>query len=364
MSVNLDAMSATPQEAPAFRRARLWLKKNLFRNAWNTALTLACSAVALLALIGAVRWGIVDAVPVSGTLEECRTASGACWAFLREKWLLILTGTYPPDERWRAFAVCALILLAMGTAAFTRLRLVWKSSWLGLTAIASYLLLRGGVFGLPVVESARWNGLPLVLFLSVFTLAAAFPLGVSLALVRWCARPFFQRAAVLYIEVIRAIPMVAVLFAGVFILPLLMPPGAGIDPVLSILIVLTFFHAAYFAEDVRAGLQALPRGQIEAADSLGLKGWQRIALVVLPQSLRIAMPGVTNTVIGGFKDTSLVAIVGMHDLISTARMAYADPLWQAYALEANIAIGCFYFAACAVISWWGRKAGTTRAAGR
>ncbi len=363
MNANARQAHRQAQAPDRMRIARRWLRENLFSSAWNTLLTLGCGVFAVWAVLGMLRWGLIDAVGPGGTLEDCKAASGACWAFLREKSALILTGTYPQEERGRAYAAAILMTLVTAVAAFVPMRLWIKAALLAVTAVASYMLLRGGVAGMPVVESARWNGLPLILFLSVFTLAAAFPVGVILALVRWKGRGLPQQLAIGFIEGIRAIPMVAVLFAGVFILPLAMPQGTAIEPVLAILIVLTFFHAAYLAEDVRAGLQSLPVGQSEAAASLGLSPLQTIRLVVLPQALRVAVPGITNTVIGGFKDTSLVAIVGMHDLMSTARMAYADPLWQAYALEGNLAIALFYFLACWVISDRGQALEKPRRAG-
>ena len=351
----MDTDCRLPERQGIAAATRLWLHDNLFSGIWNTLLTLICGAAAIWMVTGGLRWAVIDAVPFSGTLEDCRAAEGACWAFLREKFALILTGTYPQAERSRAWLASGLITLATVAAAFVPMRLWVRAAILTGAAIVSYGLLRGGFAGMPLVESARWNGLPLILFLSVFTLVAAFPLGVALALTRMMGHGVPQRLAIAFIEGVRAIPMVAVLFAGVFILPLAAPQGRTIEPVLAILIVLTFFHAAYLAEDVRAGLQSLPAGQAEAASSLGLSAGQRIRLIILPQALRAAVPGITNTVIGGFKDTSLVAIIGMHDLLSTARMAYSDPLWQAYALEANLAIGLFYFVICWAISERGRS---------
>ncbi len=339
------------------RTALSWLRVNLFSGWWNTLLTLATLAALYIFVSACLRWGVFNAVPLSGDHNSCLTASGACWAFLHEKADLILTGTYPAPERWRAYTATGVIVALILIQLLAPLRIALRVGLLLGAAGVSYLLLRGGVAGLPLVESHRWNGLPLVLFLSIFSMAAAFPLGIVLALARWSRNRTLNLAAIGYIETVRAIPMVAVLFAGVFVLPLVIARGAAIEPVMAVLLVLVLFYAAYFAEDVRAGLQALPHGQVEAGASLGLSGWQRLRLIVLPQALRTAVPGLTNSVIGSFKDTSLVAIVGMHDLLSTSRMAYADPLWQAYALEANIAIGLFYFLCCWMISERGRLLG-------
>jgi general L-amino acid transport system permease protein len=350
-------MATLPHRPSRITGARIWLRENLFSGWWNSLLTLATLAGLYTIISASLNWGIFQAVPFSGDRAQCLAAQGACWAFLREKAELILTGTYPADQRWRAYVATGIVVALIIVQLLFRMRVLLRVALLIVAAVASYVLLRGGVGGLPLVESHRWNGLPLVLFLSVFSMAAAFPLGVVLALMRWSGDRTLNLAAVGYIETVRAIPMVAVLFAGIFVLPLVLARGATIEPVMAILFVLTLFYAAYFAEDVRAGLQALPVGQIEAGKSLGLSGWHRLRLIVMPQALRTAVPGLTNSVIGSFKDTSLVAIVGMHDLLSTSRMAYADPLWQAYALEANVAIGLFYFLCCWLISERGRRLG-------
>lgn len=357
------AMASVPlplSGAPRAHRPKAllaWLRANLFSGWWNSLLTIVTLILLYRFMTAALSWAVFDAVPLSGSRADCLKAAGACWAFLSEKADLMLTGTYPAAERWRAYLASALIIATILVFALVPIGLYMRVGMTSLAAAVSYLLLRGGIAGLPLVESHRWNGLPLVLFLSTFTMAVAFPLGVLLALARWSRHRALNLAAVGYIETVRAIPMVAVLFAGIFVLPLLLTRGATIEPVIAILIVLTLFYAAYFAEDVRGGLQALPKGQVEAGASLGLSGFQRMHLIVLPQALRTAVPGLTNSIIGSFKDTSLVAIVGMHDLLSTSRMAYADPLWQAYALEANVAIGLFYFLCCWMISERGRRLG-------
>lgn len=356
-AIGAPSLRSGAPRARWYRAAFTWLRENLFSGWWNTLLTVATLILLYLFVAAVVNWAVLDAVPLSGTRAECAKASGACWAFLREKVDLVLTGTYPAAERWRAYLASGLIIAMVLVFALVPIGLFLRVAMTVSTAVTSYLLLRGGVGGLPLVESHRWNGLPLVLFLSTFTMAVAFPLGILLALARWSQNRALNLAAVGYIEMVRAIPMVAVLFAGIFVLPLLLTRGTTIEPIIAILIVLTLFYAAYFAEDVRGGLQALPKGQIEAGASLGLSPTRRMHLIVLPQALRTAVPGLTNSIIGSFKDTSLVAIVGMHDLLSTSRMAYADPLWQAYALEANVAIGLFYFLCCWMISERGRRLG-------
>lgn len=327
-----------------------WARANLFDGPVNTALTLATTAFLVWAIPIALRWLVLDAVGFSGDVAACKAASGACWAFLRVKGDVILTGTYPFDERWRAQLAALITIVTVAAALF------WRGGFLtlGLLFLAGCLadlaLLSGGVFGLKPVDATRWNGLPLVLFLSVFTMALALPIGIALALARKARAVVIRTVAIAWIEAIRGIPMVAVLFAGVFILPLLMPPGWHVSSMISIFVVLTVFHAAYFAEDVRSGLDDFDKGQIEAAYSIGLTHGRTLRLVVLPQALRTALPALTNSIIGGYKDTSLVAIVGLFDLMATSRLATADVEWQAYSLEANIVVGLFYLVTCIAVS--------------
>ena len=330
--------------------AREWARANLFDGPVNSLLTLVTAAFLVWFVPIALRWLVVDAVGFGGDVAACRTAGGACWAFLRVKGDVILTGTYPFDERWRAQIAAAVTLVTVAVALF------WRGGFLGLSmlflagCLANLVFLSGGVFGLAPVDATRWNGLPLVLFLSVFTMAAALPIGVALALARKSRAMIVRLVAIAWIETIRGIPMVAVLFAGVFILPLLMPPGWYTSSMISIFVVLTIFHAAYFAEDVRSGLDDFDRGQIEAAYAIGLTHGRTLRLVVLPQALRTALPALTNSIIGGYKDTSLVAIVGLFDLMATSRLATADVEWQAYSLEANIVVGAFYLVTCVAVS--------------
>lgn len=352
-------MTDTAPLPPAFmvrtRRPRRvvaweWARANLFDGVVNSALTLVTVAFLAWAVPIALRWLVVDAVGFHGDVAACKTAGGACWAFLRVKGDVVLTGTYPFDERWRAQIAAVVTLVTVAVALF------WRGGFLGLAALflgaclVDLAFLSGGVFGLAPVDATRWNGLPLVLFLSVFTMATALPIGVALALARKSHAVVVRVVAVAWIEAIRGIPMVAVLFAGVFILPLLMPPGWHLSTMISIFVVSTIFHAAYFAEDVRSGLDDFDKGQVEAALSLGLTRWRTLRLVVLPQALRTALPALTNSIIGGYKDTSLVAIVGLFDLMATSRLATADVEWQAYSLEANIVVGVFYLVTCVAVS--------------
>ncbi|OCP00620.1 MULTISPECIES: amino acid ABC transporter permease [unclassified Ensifer] len=336
----------------------------------STLLSLAC--VALVLYIGWITldWLLLSAVPPWANAEFCGTASGACWPFWVEKTRFILFGTYPFDLQWRPMVVCMLLLtLSMATGQmavcgrWVDVRLL-VGSWVA-GMIASFVLMAGGVAGLAPVDATRWNGLPILLILSTIALALALPVGVLLALARYQTRHrFMRRAAAAYVEIMRGMPMVTLLFVGVFVLPLTLPKGMAIDPIVAVLIALVFFHAAYFAEDVRSGLLSLPPGQHEAASSLGLGFWQTARLVLLPQAIERSMPALVNSTIGAYKDTSLVVILGLHDLSATARMAFSDVAWGNQALEAYVFVGLWFLLSCSYLSWIGRRlsaSATTRA---
>lgn len=230
---------------------------------------------------------------------------------------------------------------------------VLVTAWMA-SLVLFLLLMQGGIFGLPAVPVARWNGLPVLLFLAAFGLAAAFPLGLLLALGRRSRLPLVAKACAGYIEVARGVPMVTVLFFGVFVLPLVVP-GGRIEPLYAALVALILFHAAYVAEDLRGGLQTIRRGQYESARALGLSEGQVMRWVILPQAIRAAVPALTTTAIGGFKDTSLVVIVGLYDLMATAKMAYNDPQWQGRAPEAYLLVGTIFFVICWAVAVAGRR---------
>ncbi len=333
-----------------------WMRKNLFRNTFDSIVTI-CVLLFLLWIVPAVfSWVFLDAVGFGGDEALCRSSDGACWPFMREKARLILFGTYPYDQQWRAALASLVVIGLVATLIFKRMKVKWMVLLWAVGATVFVGLMFGNVMGLPAVQTVKWNGLPVFLLLSVFSLAAAFPLGILLALARHQDNyQLLKNLAVGYIELIRGIPLLMVLFMGLFVLPMIMPRGFFLEPLFAILIALMLFHAAYFAEDIRGGLQALESGQVEAADSLGLSYWPKVLLIVLPQTLKQSLPAIFNTLIGGYKDTSLVIIVGIHDMISTAKMAYSDPGWQRYSLEAYFFVGIWYFCSCWCLSAYGRR---------
>jgi general L-amino acid transport system permease protein len=257
---------------------------------------------------------------------------------------------YPFDQHWRpALAIFVLVGLWVVSA----MRRFWNWSlvpvWVsGLTVIG--LLMWGGVLGLPYVETERWGGLMLTLLLFTFGVAFAFPLAVLLALARRSDMPAFRALAVAFIELIRGVPLISLLFMASVMLPLFLPTGVTIDKLLRAQIALILFAAAYLAEVIRGGLQAIPSGQYEAAEALGLSYWRKTLLVVLPQALRISIPPLVNSFIGFFKDTSLVLIIGLFDLLSTIKISLTEPAWIGFGVEAYIFASIIYFAFCYAMS--------------
>jgi general L-amino acid transport system permease protein len=326
-----------------------WLRANLFNSIPNTILTIA--ALYLLAVIipPVIRWALIDAVWHAETGRACR-AGGACWAFIAEKGRFILFGRYPYAEHWRPLFT-VVIFIAMILASCDRrlwgrrLAVLWLA---GLIAVG--VLMWGGVLGMTYVDTSLWNGLPLTLILATVGMVFAFPLAILLALGRRSQLPAVRGICVGYIELVRGVPLITVLFMASVMLPLFLPTGMTIDKLLRAQVAFVLFAAAYLAEIVRGGLQAIPRGQYEAADSLGLGYWRRTRLIVLPQALAMVIPPLVNSFIGGFKNTSLVIIIGLFDLLGAANAALTDANWQGFYIEAYVFTAAIYWTFCFFMS--------------
>jgi general L-amino acid transport system permease protein len=256
-------------------------------------------------------------------------------------------GRYPHEEHWRAL-VCTLMLLALIVASCTRA--CWRP-WLGglwVAVLVAYLaLMRGGFAGLRYVETDLWSGLPLTILLASLSMAMAFPIAVGIALGRRSGMPAIRSLCTVYVELIRGVPLISVLFMASFMFPLLMPQGFNIDVLIRVLAGITLFAAAYMAEVIRGGLQAIPKGQVEAAATLGLSYWQTQRMVVLPQALAMVVPGIMNNFISTFKDTSLVAIVSLYELTGAMGMAMnSDANWRPFRIEGYLFIALIYFVFC------------------
>ena len=332
-----------------------WLRHNLFSTWYNALLTVLIVWFLAELIPPIVRWVLVDATLLSALGTDnpaavCRDGDGACWAFIAEWWRFLLFGRYPFDEQWRPALAVALVIglwVVSCDRRFWNRRLIYV--W-GLGAPAAFILMGGGVFGLREVPTVNWGGLPLTIGLSTVGLAFAFPIGVVLALGRRSNLPVIRLLCIAYIELIRGVPLITVLFMASLMLPMFLPTGMTIDVLLRAQIGITLFASAYLAEVVRGGLQALPKGQYEAADSLGLTYWQKTGLIILPQALRISIPPLVNTFIGFFKDTSLVIIIGLLDLVGAAKQALTNPAWRGFYQESYLFIAVIFFVFCYCMS--------------
>lgn len=333
------------------RRRRAWWRAYL-GTPLDAAITLACLGLAAAALPPLWRWAIGAAV-FSGDAKACRIpGAGACWAFVAEKLPFMLFGFYPAGEQWRPLAV---VVLFLGMMAVSLRPAAWRPR-LGLAWIATiglfYWLLGGGL-GLTPQPTRVWGGLPITILLSTVGLGLAFPIGVALALGRTSKLPVIRLMSVAYIELIRGVPLISLLFMASVVLPLFLPEGVSLDKLARAQAAFTLFAAAYLAEVVRGGLQGIGRGQYEAADALGLDYPRKMGLVVLPQALRLVIPALISTFIGFFKDTTLVVVVGIFDFMTAIRAALSDPAWLGFAPEAYVFAAAVYFALCSGLSHYG-----------
>ena len=331
-----------------------WLQQNLF-SGWISMLVTVAIALLLIRTVPALLdWAFIDAV-WRPDAKACRGAEGACWGFIAEKHRFILFGTYPYGEHWRP-AVSTVLLIALWIASLWRRLWHW---WLGLVWLAGLsviaVLMWGGALGLPFVENERWGGLILTLLLTTFGVAFAFPLGILLALGRRSDMPVISGLCVGYIELVRGVPLISLLFMASVMLPLFLPSGMTIDKLLRAQIAMIMFAAAYLAEVIRGGLQAIPKGQYDAAHALALPFWRRTYLIILPQALRIAVPALVNHFIAFFKDTSLVLIIGLFDLLSTIKISLTEPAWSGFGVEAYLFAALVYFPFCYAMSHYSRS---------
>ncbi len=341
--------AATPKSVdapPTQFSAWNWMRTQLFSSPVNSLLTILSVWLLLAIVPGMVEWAILKANISASTAQECRGIGGACWAFIVEKHRLILFGLYPYDEQWRPLIATGLLLGTIVFSGFSRFWNLWLVLIWTVVLIAVAVLMWGGIFGLTYVENSLWGGLPLTLILSTFGIAFAFPIGVVLALGRRSHMPAIKALCVVYIELIRGVPLISLLFMSSVMLPLFLPEGLTIDKLLRAQIAIVMFAAAYIAETVRGGLQAIPKGQLEGAESLGLNYWQQMRLVVLPQALKIVIPPLVGIFIAMFKDTSLVVVIGIFDLTQSAKAALADQAWRGFSAELYFFIAMIYFVFC------------------
>ncbi|HBF42272.1 MAG TPA: amino acid ABC transporter permease [Desulfobacteraceae bacterium] len=331
-----------------------WIKSNLFNGVFNSILTIVTLYILWKIIPPLFQWAFIDSVWHT-TGKACRDIDGACWSIIPTNLRFIIFGFFPYESQWRP--LLAMFIL-FGLLFYSRDRKHWTKylgyGWIvGLFAMG--LLMRGGLFGLTSVESPKWGGLPLTLLLSVFGLTAAYPLGVILALGRQSKMPGVKWLSVIYIELIRGVPLISLLFMSSIIFPLFLPEGITINKILRAQVAIILFTAAYIAEVVRGGLQGMSRGQYEAAESMGLNYYLTMRLVILPQALKIVIPPTVSILISAFKDTSLVVIIALWDLLKTTQSVLSNPEWMGFSREAYIFVAILYFLGCFSMSNYSRK---------
>ena len=324
-----------------------WVKANLLGD-WKTTLsTLVLGAILLWYVPQIINWAFLTA-SWTPNYDSCRADGvGACWGVVVEKYRLIIFGRYPFEEQWRPLVATVLLI---GLLVASCIRVFWKP-WLPLLWLAVlgvfFVLMYGKVLGLTQVDTDRWGGLPLTILLASLSLVMCFPIALLVALGRRSKLPAIRSFCTLYVELIRGVPLISVLFIASFMFPLFMPQGTQIDVLLRVLVGITLFAAAYMAEVIRGGLQAIPKGQVEAAATLGLSYWQTQRMIVLPQALAMVVPGIMNNFISTFKDTSLVTIVSLYELTGAMKLALnADANWRPFVMEGYFFIALIYFVFC------------------
>ncbi len=316
-----------------------WIRKNLFATPLDGLMTIVFGAVIVWFVLSVFDWLFLSAVWSGDGRAACATLvqggtqpdgwSGACWAYVGDWFTQFMVGSYPRDQLWRPILIALLFL------AFLIPMLIPKVPYKGTNAvlllvvlpILAYVLLLGGSFGLTHVETSLWGGLMVTLILSFVGIVVSLPFGIILALGRRSRMPIMKAACVGFIELVRGVPLITVLFMASVLLPLFLPPGDNIDKFLRALVGVSIFASAYMAEVIRGGLQAIPKGQYEGADSLGLNYGQKMVFIVMPQAIKLVIPGIVNTFIGMFKDTSLVSIINMYDLLGIVKASFGDARW-------------------------------------
>lgn len=329
------------------------LKKKYFYSFPAGVLSMLVLCVLMLIFWRLLNWGLLEAVWIPDP-NVCRLSDGACWGFIAEKWRLIIFGRYPYELQWRPAVAMLLVLIMLVVSAFP---CMWQGIWAkrlwsawGGSIILFFVLMLGGIGGLEPISTDMWGGLPLTVVLTLVGMTASIPLGILLALGRRSKMPVVSAISTGYIEIVRGVPLITVLFVAAFIFPLLMPEGVRIDPFWRVAAGIVLFQAAYMAETVRGGLQTIPHGQFDAAASLGLTRIQMYQSVILPQALVAIIPAFVNSLLSCFMDTSLVTVVSMYDLTGSLRLALGDASWRQFFLEGYIFIALVYFVISFIIS--------------
>ena len=327
-----------------------WVKENLFSSILSSILTLFSFYLLYITIPPLLDWMIFDAT-WSGTKDEI-TKEGARWIFIFEKFNQFIYGFYPEELYWRPNL--ALVIFVAYVIAFKKVNVKLKAFIIISFPIITYTLVAGG-FGLEVVETEKWGGLLLTIIVASVGIIASFPIGILFALGRQSNMPIIRTLSIIYIEFIRGVPLITLLFMSSVILPLFFPEGMDFDKLLRALIGITLFQAAYIAEVVRGGLQAIPKGQYEAADALGLTYWKAMGLIILPQALKISIPNIVGSFISLFKDTTLILIIGLFDILAMVTLTNSDTNWLGFETEGYVFVTMIYWVICFSMSRYAKS---------
>jgi general L-amino acid transport system permease protein len=336
------------------------LNKNINTNNINAGLSFSIILLLIFSIPPLLNWFIFDA-NISGNTKEACTGGGACWVYIKVWFNRFMYGMYPNTEQWRVNATFIIVLLLMGLGYFFPLRLKKYLTFYYviflpiISFLLIYYLISGGEFGLEWVETGAWGGLSLTFIVSFFSLIFCFPIGMMLALGRRSELPVVKYSSLTFIEFWRGVPLITVLFMSAVMFPMFLPDGTYVDKLIRVIIAIVLFEAAYTAEVIRGGLQALPRGQYDAAKSLGMGYWRLHLLVILPQALKLVIPGIANTFLALVKDTPLIFVVGLLELAGMLGLAKTNPKWLGFSMEGYVFAGIIFWIICYSMSKYSQK---------
>ena len=327
------------------------INTNFNSNNFNAVLSLIVIFALIKYIPPILNWFLFDANFAGNTKEDC-TGSGACWVFVKVWFNRFVYGMYPDTEQWRINSAFIMLFLLVGASFFVspKLKKYLLVFLLFVYPIIGLKLISGGEFGLKYVETGAWGGLSLTFIVSAFALILCFPIGMFLALGRRSSLPAIRYISIGFIELWRGVPLITVLFMSAVMFPMFLPDGTYVDKLIRVLIAITLFEAAYMAEVIRGGLQALPKGQYEAAKSLGMGYWRMHFLIILPQALKLVIPGIANTFLALVKDTPLIFVVGLLELAGMVNLAKTNPKWLGMAMEGYVFAGLVFWIICYAMS--------------
>jgi general L-amino acid transport system permease protein len=344
----------TARPAPSNTKGVIhWAKDNLFSTPLNVAMTFLAISFLVWIIPPFIQWAYVDASFAGTTREDC-TGTGACWVFVKMKLDMFMYGFYPDEEVWRLNVALGLFIVVFGIFKYAKTNLI-RFIAVTLYFIIVLILIHGGIFGLEVVPTDKWGGLMLTIVVAAVGIVFSFPIGIIVAFGRASKLPIIRSVCITYVEFIRGVPLITILFMSSVILPLFFPEGLTFDKLLRALIGITLFQAAYVAEIIRGGLQSIPKGQYEAADDLGLSYWEKMLLVILPQALKVAIPNLVGAFISLFQDTTLVLIIGLFDLLAMVRITAADSNWLGMETEGYVFVTFVFWFFCWAMSQYSQR---------